>query len=119
MLKKLFSVAVLLAMLFLSYPAFGAGHSAALNWSAPSDAVSSTTYSIYRSNETCPAAPDTTFTLLTTGVTGTSYTDTSIGVGNWCYYVEQVQNSVSSAPSNMAGGTAAPLAPIMIGVTVK
>ena len=116
-MRRLFTAVLVAAFLLLPLRAFA--HSTTLNWSAPSDATSSTTYSIYRMSGACPAAPGTAFTLLTSGVTGTTYTDNTITVGTWCYYVEQVQNGTNSAPSNMAGGTAAPNAPILISVTVN
>lgn len=94
------------------------GHSATLTWAAPSDATTGTTYSVYRMSGACPSAPGTAFSLLAAGITTTSYTDSTVTVGTWCYYVEQVQNSTNSAPSNLAGGTAAPLA-VIIQVTVN
>jgi len=116
-MRRIFTAVLVAAFLLL--PLQASAHSAALSWSAPSDATSSTTYSIYRMSGACPAAPGTAFTLLTSGVTATAYTDSTVTVGTWCYYVEQVQNSTSSGPSNMSGGTAAPNAPILISVTVS
>lgn len=110
---------LLFSFVLIVGPLFAAGHSAALSWTAPSDATSGTTYTIYRAAEACPAAPDTNFSLLTSGVTTTSYTDSTVTVGTWCYYVEQVQNSTSSAPSNLAGGTAAPNPVAALTVVVK
>ena len=118
MFKKLFR-STILAMFFLTNSlAFAAGHSATLSWAAPSDATSGTTYNLYRLAGSCPAAPTTGFTLLSAGITATTYTDSTVTVGSWCYYVTQVQNSTNSAPSNLAGGTAAPLA-VFITVTVN
>lgn len=119
-MKKMFSnvLAVLVLCAMSALPARAAGHSAVLTWVAPSDATSGTTYTVYRMSGACPAAPGTAFSLLASGITATTYTDTSITVGTWCYYVEQVQNGTSSNPSNLAGGTAAPLA-VTIQVTVN
>lgn len=88
------------------------GHSIVLTWAAPSDAVSTSTYNVYRLSATCPATP-TGFTSLTTGVTTLTYTDATVTVGSWCYYVTQVQNSIESNPSNMAGTSVKPLAPVL------
>jgi hypothetical protein len=118
-MKRLICGVLALALtLFVPVQAFAASHQAVLNWTASSDAVPSSTYSIFRASGACPAAPGTGFTLLASGVTGTTFTDTTITVGTWCYYVEQVQNGTNSAPSDLAGGTAAPLAPILQTVTV-
>jgi len=113
-----FAFVFVLLFSFLAAPIFAAGHSALLNWTAPSDATVGTTYSVYRMSGACPATPGTAFTLLASGVTTTTYTDATVTVGTWCYYVEQVQNSTNSVPSNLAGGTAAPFA-ATITVTVN
>jgi len=119
-MRKLICGVLALALTFLvPVRAFAAGHQAVLNWTASTDAVPSSTYSVFRMAGACPAAPNTSFTLLASGVTGTTYTDTTITVGTWCYYVEQVQNGTNSAPSDLAGGTAAPFAPVLQTVTVS
>lgn len=110
---------VLLLMLLLlgvggaARTASAAGHQAIITWGLPADATAGTTYSIYRMAGACPAFPGTGFTLLTAGVTALTYTDLTVTVGTWCYYAEQVQNNTNSVPSNLAGGTAAPLAVII------
>jgi hypothetical protein len=92
-------------------PANAQGHTANLNWTAPSDTVAGSTYNVYRSAGVCPAtAPGTlTWTKLTaTPVASLSFTDSTITVGAWCYYVTQVQAGIESVPSVPAGGTAQP-----------
>jgi hypothetical protein len=108
--KFLFSFLVV-AILFAIPANAQVAHSASLSWSAPADAVAGSTYNVYRVNAACPAAaPGTlTWTKLTgTSVAGLTYTDNALTVGQWCYYVTQVQSAVESAPSNPAGGTAGP-----------
>lgn len=87
-------------------------HQAVLSWSAPSDATTGSTYNVYRAVGVCPTSGlgSLTFVKLnSTGITGLSFTDTSVSVGNsYCYYGTQVQGSAESVPSNTAGGTLRP-----------
>lgn len=109
-------LAIIYAALSLTGPMASAqtAHSAAVSWSAPSDAISSSTYNVYRAPGACPASGLGTLTFVklnATPITGLSYTDTTITVGSWCFYGTQVQNGVESAPSNTAGGNVSPNAP--------
>jgi hypothetical protein len=106
LLFGLFCLALLAAL-----PVNAQGHTASLNWTAASDAVAGSTYNVYRAAGSCPAtAPGTlTWTKLTaTSISSLSFTDSTITVGAWCYYVTQVQVSIESLPSVPAGGTAQP-----------
>jgi hypothetical protein len=84
-------------------------HCADLSGNAPSDAIATSTYSIYRSTGACPGTSPTTtagFTKLnTTGITATAgvftYADTSVSPnGVYCYIATQTQGTSESAPSN-------------------
>ena len=113
-MKKTF--AIVLAFLIACFPAmaFGqSGHKAILTWNAPSDADTTTTYNIYRSNATCPTIGigTGTWSKISSGVVTANYTDSSISVGNWCYYVTATTQGQESGPSNTAGGLARPGAP--------
>jgi hypothetical protein len=111
----------LLVVLALAIPSFAQGHSAVITWPAPSDAVAASTYKVYRASGACPAsAPGTlTWTNLTaTPISALTYTDSTITVGAWCYYVTQVQAGIESVPSNPAGGTARPNAISVITVVI-
>jgi len=102
-------LAILLLLLATGASAQSTGHSAVLTWAAPSDATAASTYNIYRANAVCPTSG--TGTLTFTKINSTSaltYTDSTIIVGNWCYYVTQVASGIESAPSNTAGGQARP-----------
>lgn len=86
-------------------------HKAVLTWSAPSDAVASSTYNAYRASGACPASGLGTLTfskINTAAISGLTYSDPGLSVGVYCYYVTQVQSSIESVPSNTAGGIAAP-----------
>jgi hypothetical protein len=115
--SRLWSIARILAMTcaaaFLMTQPVSAqtAHSATLSWAAPSDAVASSTYNIYRAAGACPLSGLGTLTfskLNTAPITALTYTDTTVGVGSWCYYGTQVQNGVESVPSNTAGGNVVP-----------
>lgn len=117
-MSKLLSMVLTFALLFgmsasLASPVFGqsTGHNAVLSWSAPSDSTTGTVYNVYRANAVCPVSGVGTLTFTqinTTPVTALTYTDNTIGIGNWCYYVTQVTSSVESAPGNTGGGVAKP-----------
>ena len=86
-------------------------HQAVLTWTAASDVVSTSSYNVYRTNAVCPVSGLGTlaFTKLNgSAVFALTYTDPTISVGNWCYYITQVQASIESGPSNTAGGQARP-----------
>ena len=115
-------VLIVLLALLCAFPAQAQSHQAALTWTAPSDAVAGSTYNVYRASGSCPVtAPGTlTWTKLTaTSISVLTYTDTTITVGAWCYYVTQVQVGIESNPSTPAGGTARPNAVTVLTITVS
>jgi hypothetical protein len=115
------AIIVLAVLALLASGAQAQAHSATLSWTAPSDAVSGSTYNVYRASGSCPATvtPGSPWVQLKTGLTTTSYTDSTITVGAWCFYVTQVQASIESAPSTDAGGTAHPNSVVTVTVVVQ
>lgn len=87
------------------------GHSAVFTWVAPADVVATSSYDLFRTNAVCPVTGLGTLTFTkvnTAAITGLTYTDATITVGNWCYYMQQNQNGATSVPSNTTGGQARP-----------
>jgi hypothetical protein len=99
-----------------------AAHSAALSWTASSDAAAnpSLTYNVYRGAGACTAS--TAFTKLNTAaVTGTTYSDTTVTVGNiYCYGVTAVLGSAESTKLTGSTQNAVPVAgPTTIVIVVQ
>jgi hypothetical protein len=100
-------------------------HSVTLAWTASSDAAAnpSLTYNVYRLNGACPATAPTAisgsgFTKLnTSGLTTTTYKDTTVAPGVYCYFASAFLNTAESVPSNDAQGTILPAAPTSLGIT--
>lgn len=103
---------ILLGMLVLFFAAGvqAQAHSTTLTIIDPT-ASAARSYNIYRAAGACPVTglgPLTFSKLTLTPISVLTYTDTTITVGTWCYYVTAVENSVESNPSVAAGGTAKP-----------
>lgn len=98
-------------LLFLPLLAFAqaANHSVALSWIASTDAISSSTYNVYRATGLCSGTP--TFSKIATAIAGLTYTDGSVTVGNYCYTVTQTQNGAESAQATPLSVSVLPLAP--------
>jgi hypothetical protein len=97
-----------------------AQHSASLTWTASTDAAANPTlgYNVYRLAGACPASGTTGFTKLNTAtVTTTSFTDSTISLGNACYYVTATLNGAESVPSNTASAVILPGAPTLLKIT--
>jgi len=107
------------AFLLLATSAFAqASHSAVLTWTASVDAGTTGAYvNVYKAVVACSTSA--TFTLLATKVSGTTYTDSTVGAGAVCYYVTEVAGGVESAPSNQWGTTINPLPPTALSGTGK
>jgi hypothetical protein len=115
---------LIVALFLLSFTVEAqAAHTSVLTWTASTDTGS--TYNIYRAAGTigsgdvvtCPAAPTipntgTTWTEITTGVTSTTYTDTTVTVGSAeCYVATSVLNGLEGQPSNIASDIIFPAPP--------
>jgi hypothetical protein len=105
------------AILALTLPAVAVTHQVTLTWTAPADATSASTVTVFRYTGACTGTP--AFTSIATGVamttsststTGT-YIDTTVTVGTYCYTVQQDLNGAASVNSNLAPVTVSPLPP--------
>jgi hypothetical protein len=109
-----------LALALTFAPPAKAQHSASLTWTASTDAAANPTlgYNVYRLAGACPASGTTGFTKLNTAtVTTTSFTDSTISLGNACYYVTATLNGAESVPSNTASAVILPGAPTLLKIT--
>jgi hypothetical protein len=109
-------ISLCFAFAFLASPA-RAQHSASLSWTASSDAAANPTlgYNVYRLAGACPASGTTGFTKLNTSpVTTTTFSDASVGLGSFCYYVTATLNGAESVPSNTASAVILPGAPTLL-----
>lgn len=125
-MKKLcFSILILL---FLAWPASMQAqviHTVTLTWTASADAAANPglTYNVYKLNGACPATAPTSvsgsgFTKLNTSpITTTTFTDSGLQPGAYCYFASALLNSVESIPSNTAQATIQPAPPTSFGIT--
>lgn len=80
-----------------------------LTWTA--SATPGASYNVYRTlAASCPSALSG-YTELAKGVSGTSYSDTSITAGAYCYVATSVVNGAESQPSNAASVSVQPQPP--------
>jgi hypothetical protein len=88
---------LLLLLMLAVTPVFAqaAGHSVVLTWNAPSDAIASSTYNIYKGAGLCSTNP-TMVQVNTTPIAALTYTDPE-PVGAYCYSATQAQNGAESA----------------------
>ncbi len=98
-----------LAFFLLSTAAFAqaAPHSQSFTWVPSADGGAIT---LYRASATCESNP-TSFTPIKTGIAAPPYTDSTVSVGGWCYYVTTTVQGVESLPSNKITITVLPQAP--------
>jgi len=124
MYRKLTRV-IWLLLLAAASPVVAQTHSVALTWTASTDAAAnpSITYAVYRLNGACPAVAPTSvsgsgFTQINaTGITTTTYTDSTVTPGTYCYFATAFINSTQSVPSNDAQGIIQPKPPTSFGVS--
>lgn len=81
-------------------------HTVTLTWVASSDGG---VYTMYRATGVCSST--LTFTPLSVGITSTTYVDSGISPGKFCYQVTTVVNGAESLPSNQAQAVILPVAP--------
>lgn len=108
----------------LAFAASAAPHSVTLTFTASADDLGSTGagygYTAWRASGTCPTTAPTT----TTGFTAlnsmpfltTTYTDSTVTVGQFCYLVTFTSGTAQSLPSNTAGAAVLPQAPTNVKV---
>jgi chitinase len=104
------------ALILLCAQICAQAHTVSLSWTASTDSVAG--YFVYRFAGACPTSGTSGFTkITTTAVTGTSYADSTVAAGAYCYYATSVLNGVESAPSNFASAVILPAAPTSLSVT--
>lgn len=119
-MKKL--ILISLAILICALPAFGqTSHSGKITWTLSVDDTAANcpvatpapcSYSILRAPVACASATSSNFVVIGTAANQTtSFTDTTLGMGNWCYAMVFTVNGTPSVDSNTAGGTVKPLPP--------
>lgn len=95
-------------------------HFVSLSWSAGGDGTTATTYHIYRALGACAngVVVSTLSTLSfvrldppSSAQSATNYTDTTVGIGAFCYYVTANLNGGESKPSVTAGAIVTPQPP--------
>ena len=119
-MKKIAAVFGILSLAFMFAAPAKAQHSASLTWGASPDAAANPTlsYNVYRLSGACPTSGTAGFTKLnTTPVTTLTFTDSTIALGNACYYVTATLNGAESVPSNTASAVVLPGAPTLLKIT--
>ena len=115
MRPRSFTLMLLVAFILFCIPANAQAHSVSLAWTASIDSGSS--YNLYRFSGACPASGTSGFTKITaTPITGTSYTDSTVVAGTYCYYATSVLNGAESIPSNLASAVILPGAPASLSI---
>jgi hypothetical protein len=105
-----------LAILILFCSGDAQAHTVSLTWTASTDGGAS--YNVYRLSGACPTAGTSGFSKLTaTPVTATSYTDSTVTPGTYCYYATAVLGGAESVPSNLASAVILPGAPTAVSAT--
>lgn len=102
-------------------------HQASLTWNASTTCTDGSTctptgYKVYRAAAACPGTGLPLGATVLATVTTTTYSDTTITPGTYCYYVTATNSAGESAASNTAGGTLAQpamAAPTNFSVTIQ
>jgi hypothetical protein len=94
-------------------------HSAVLTWGPSPSAVSNPgiVYNVYRASGICSGS--STFSMLKAGVTGLTYTDSTITTGAWCYELTAALGGVESKPSNQVTAALLVAPPTTVTVTIN
>lgn len=110
---------LLFVLVISAIPAHAQSHAVALAWTASIDAVanSTLTYNLYRAASSCATA--SSFTKVNTAaISGTSFTDSSVTVGNtYCYQATSVLNGLESVDSNQTAAVILPAPPTALTAT--
>jgi hypothetical protein len=94
------------------FPQVATTHSVTLNWTASTDAAGNPTlsYNVFRLIGACSATA--AFTKInTTPVTATTFVDSGIAPGAYCYQATSFLNGAESKPSNQVAAVILPLPP--------
>jgi hypothetical protein len=113
---KLFTLTFFAAIILISAPVHAQAHSVSLKWNPSTD--DGVSYNVYRLSGACPSSGTSGFSKITgTPLAGTTYTDSTVAAGTYCYYATSVLNGAESAPSNLAAAVILPAAPAALSVT--
>ena len=91
-------------------------HSVKLSWLDPLN-PEGTTYTVHRTPGLCSGTAN--YDKIADGVTGLTYTDSTVQPGNYCYVVTAVLNGMESAPSNAASASVPAFPPQNLSVEVQ
>jgi hypothetical protein len=97
-------------------------HSVTLTWTASTDAIGNPTlfYDVYRAPVACTATPTPTFSRVgSTAPLATTFTDTAVPLGVFCYVVTSLVNGAESVSSNTAPAVILPAAPTSVKATAN
>jgi hypothetical protein len=99
--------------------AFGqTSHSVVLDWT-PAVQSGTITFNVYRVTGACPSSFTLTgLTPLVGGLSASTYTDTTVSVGQYCYAVTAVSGTLESGPSPDALAAVTPFPPTGLTVVV-
>jgi len=113
-MKSFMLVFLVIPVLFCT-PASAQAHSVSLAWTASTD--SAVSYNLYRLSGACPSTGTSGFSKITAApVTATTYTDSAVAPGTYCYYATAVLNGSESIPSNLASAVVLPAAPTALSI---
>jgi hypothetical protein len=113
---KLFTVVFLLILILFCNVVHAQAHSATLTWTASTD--SGVNYNIYRISGVCPSTATSGFAKITAApLTATTFTDSTVVPGTYCYYATAVLNGTESLPSNLASAVILPAAPTALSIS--
>lgn len=122
-MRLLKSFIILITLLFLiCIPVKAqATHSVGLTWIPAGDSTTATIFHIYRALGSCAngVVPSTLTTLsfvrldgASSAISSPNFTDATVGVGAFCYYVTAQLNGAESDPSLTAGAMVKPSSPL-------
>jgi len=112
---KLFTLVFLMVLVPFCNVAHAQAHSASLTWTASTD--SGVSYNVYRLSGACPSTATSGFAKINAAlVTATTYADSTVAPGTYCYYATAVLNGAESIPSNLASAVILPAAPTALSI---
>jgi len=116
MLRKIIRLAFFAIFLLLCTADHAQAHSVTLTWTSSTDA--GVTYNVYRLSGACPATVTAGFSKITpSSIAATTFTDSAMAPGTYCYYATSVLNGAESLPSNLATAVILPGAPTAMSTT--
>lgn len=88
-----------------------------LSWTA--SVTPGVTYNVYRAPAACSPLPTNFVKQNAAPIATTSFSNTGVPTGTYCYYVTAAAAGLESGPSNNAGAAVGPIAPTGLTVTVQ